>query len=56
MRGEYVEMPGLCLTLPQAMRLWSLDREFCASALDALVNEGSLQLSSDGMYRVTTTG
>jgi hypothetical protein len=24
-RGEYLEMPGLCLTLAQAQRLWGLE-------------------------------
>jgi hypothetical protein len=49
--SEYLDMPGLCLTLPQAMRLWSLDRSVCARALKTLVRRGVLQLSPDGMYR-----
>jgi hypothetical protein len=28
-RAEYAEMPGLSVTLPQAQRLWALDRATC---------------------------
>jgi hypothetical protein len=41
-RAEYREMPGLNLTLRQAIRLWSAEPAACARALDALVNEGFL--------------
>ena len=41
-RGEYQEMPGLSLTLPQAARLFNLERTECARVLDALVTEGAL--------------
>ena len=34
-RGEFREMPGLRLSLEQAMRLWSLDRATCVDVLDA---------------------
>ena len=33
--GEYREMPGLSLTVPQAERLWGLDASTCASVLTA---------------------
>ena len=36
-RGEYREMPGMRLTIEQAMRLWNLDRQACATALNSLV-------------------
>lgn len=36
--SEYLEMPGLCLTLKQAQRLWDLDEEACREALQLLVN------------------
>ena len=28
-RGEFLEMPGLRLTIPQAARLWGLDTDSC---------------------------
>jgi hypothetical protein len=28
-QGEFLEMPGLRLTQPQACRLWGLDRDLC---------------------------
>lgn len=41
-RGEFAEMPGLRLNLPQAQRLWGLDALRCAAVLDALVESGVL--------------
>jgi hypothetical protein len=32
-RGEYIEMPGLRLTVTQAQRLWGLDRTACETVL-----------------------
>jgi hypothetical protein len=42
-RAEFVEMPGLALTLPQAARLWNLELEDCRSVLDVLTNAGFLR-------------
>ena len=53
MRAEYLEMPCLSLTLPQAMRLWSVDRNLCELGLALLVQEGFLEYSEDGMYRLS---
>ena len=39
-RSEFVEMPGLQLTLPQAARLWGLDQGASLRVIEALV-EGS---------------
>lgn len=50
-RAEYLEMPGLSLTLPQAMRFWGLDETVCRSLLDALVAAGFLTLTGSGQYR-----
>lgn len=36
-RNEYLEMPGLRLTRPQAQRLWGLDEETCWQVLELLV-------------------
>jgi hypothetical protein len=41
-RAEYIEMPGLTLTLLQAARLFGVDAPRCAHALDALVRDGYL--------------
>jgi hypothetical protein len=54
MRAEYVELPGLCLTLPQAMRLWSLDEDLCRKGLALLQKEGFLEQCEDGMFRAVT--
>lgn len=41
-RGEYQEMPGLSLTLPQAARLFNVASSDCARVLDRLVTDGAL--------------
>lgn len=35
-RAEFLEMPGLTVTVPQAARLWALDAELCTAVLGAL--------------------
>ena len=47
-RSEYREMPGLCLTLGQARRLWALDEGTCSRLLSNLVSEGYLRQSTAG--------
>lgn len=55
-RGEYCEMPGLCLTEPQARRLWALDGDVCNTVLAALVQDGFLRRTHDGRFvRADTT-
>ena len=49
-RAEYLELPGLSLTLAQAQRLWSLDAVQCRAFLDTLVRQGFLAKTPDGMY------
>jgi hypothetical protein len=49
-RGEFREMPGLTLTLPQAARLWSLDDETCKEVLNYLVENGFLSRRDDGAF------
>jgi DNA-binding IclR family transcriptional regulator len=49
-RGEYAEMPGLKLTLPQAQRLWGLDRSACDEILRTLADSRYLRQTSDGAY------
>jgi hypothetical protein len=48
-RTEYLEMPGLCLTLAQAARLWNVDTTSCQAVLDSLTREGFLRRSK-GLY------
>ena len=43
--GEYREMPGLSLTLPQAARLFSADQAHCARVMRTLVAEGTLRVA-----------
>jgi hypothetical protein len=37
-QGEYLEMPGLRLTLAQAQRLFGVERALCKVVLEALVD------------------
>ncbi len=54
-QAEYREMPGLCLTLDQACRLWALDRATCGRVLEALVAEGFVAVAERGIYVRRTT-
>lgn len=42
-RAEFMEMPGLALTLPQAARLWSLGIDDCRTVIDVLTSAGFLR-------------
>ena len=42
-RGEYLEMPGLQLTLAQACRLWNLSLAAGQQVLDGLVADAFLR-------------
>ena len=50
-RSDFEEMPGLCVTLTQAQRLWSLDESTCVVALNDLMSEGYLRMAMVGMVR-----
>ena len=50
-RAEYVEMPGLTLTLPQATRLWGLTARQSERLLAELVDAGFLMRDRRGAYR-----
>jgi hypothetical protein len=41
-RVDFVEMPEMELTLPQAVRLWSLGMDDCRYVIDSLVDAGFL--------------
>lgn len=49
-RGEYREMPGLCLSVAQAARLWQLDVEVCQHILDGLVTDNFLGRTTTGLF------
>lgn len=50
-QGEFVEMPGTCLTVAQASRLFSLSPDVMARIFSQLVADGILRLRPDGRYR-----
>jgi len=50
LRSEYLEMPGLRLTVEQAQRLCGIERTVCKTVLDALVHDRFLCVKSDGAY------
>jgi hypothetical protein len=54
-RAEYLEMPGLNLTTPQARRLWGLDCATCDAALAALVKAKFLSRTREGLFVMATT-
>ena len=49
-RGEYREMPGMRLTIDQAMRLWMLDRQTCSDVLSSLVAAHFLEQDRNGRF------
>jgi hypothetical protein len=50
MRAEYLEMPGLALSKPQARRLWGLDCETCDRLLDEMINKKFLRKTPQDLY------
>ena len=50
-QAEFVEMPGLKLTLPQASRLFNLERTVCERVLGALVDQHVLWQSGTMFVR-----
>ena len=42
-RTDFTDMPGLELSLPQAVRLWQLGADDCRTVIDALVDAGFLR-------------
>jgi hypothetical protein len=55
-RAEYLEMPGLRLTLDQARRLCGADRMQCKAVLEALVAARFLCMKADGTYARVAEG
>lgn len=52
-RGEYSEMPGLRLTVPQAARLFGVAPDVAHSVLDELHRASLLTRSDRGMYSLS---
>ena len=50
-RSEYMEMPGLVLTLPQAARLWGFCTQRSAELLTVLLDFGFLACDKRAVYR-----
>jgi len=49
-RCEFLEMPGLRVTEPQARRLWGLDAPSCATVLSILLSSRFLCRTPDGAF------
>lgn len=54
--GEFLEMPGMRLTLSQARRLWGLDERTCQVLLEYLVDTKFLSRSAHGNYGRSSDG
>jgi two-component system OmpR family response regulator len=50
-KANYLDLPGLSLTVRQAQRMWGFDDEICERVLEGLAKEGFLIRSDDGQYR-----
>lgn len=57
-RAEFLEMPGLKLTVPQAQRLWGVDCRTCEAVIDQLTETQFLSRTRDGavVLRGATSG
>ena len=47
-RAEFMEMPGLQLTVAQAARLWGLDMASCHKVVDLLIEAAFLRRTQNG--------
>ena len=50
-QSDFLEMPDLSVTLPQAARLWAYDASFCSEVLAMLVETRFLVRSGDTFIR-----
>jgi hypothetical protein len=48
-RSEFIEMPGLRLTVRQAARLWGLEAAACEKVIDVLVRASFLRWTPAGL-------
>ncbi len=49
-RAEFLEMPGLCLTIEQAQRLWCLEPRRCEALLNSLIDSRFLRRTDRGLF------
>jgi len=56
LRAEFLEMPGLRLTVVQAQRLCGVEPSMCQAILDALVDAKFLTAKPDGTYTRLSDG
>lgn len=49
-RAEFVEMPGLRMTVRQAQRFWGLEEELCDAILSRLVEMRFLRRTHDSVF------
>jgi hypothetical protein len=47
-RAEFIEMPGVRLTLPQASRLWGFEPPACRDVIDVLIRSAFLRWTAAG--------
>lgn len=52
-RAEFLEMPGLRLTVSQVQRLCGIDAAACRAVLDALVDAKFLSVKSNSYFRAS---
>lgn len=55
-RAEFLEMPGLCLTMEQAERLWDLEPRTCAELLKSLIDSRFLRRTDRGLFVLCRPG
>ena len=49
--AEYLDMPGLTVTIAQACRLWDVDEPHCKELLNTLLASGFLRKRGDSYTR-----
>ena len=55
-RAEFLEMPGLCLTIEQAERLWDLEPRTCEALLKSLIDSRFLCRTHRGLFVLCRPG
>ena len=50
--GTFREMPGMCVNVSQAVRLFGVAPWMCRALLDDLFRSGELCQADDGLYRL----
>jgi hypothetical protein len=51
LRNEFLEMPGLAISVPQAARMLGLRSEHAAALLETLASERFLTQTAAGLYQ-----